>query len=127
MEIWSGFIPDGLLTIVPVSSGIENLKIMGYWSFFILLMFAGMIVQFMLKSRFEKYSKVSFLTLVHWHYQNYTWNYSYLHFQDKSEPVVQLPGWPHCWFCPNYAVCNIEMRWLSFQEVPCTGLPQIFL
>ena len=32
---------------------------MGYWSFFILLMFAGMIVQFMLKSRFEKYSKVS--------------------------------------------------------------------
>lgn len=59
MEIWSGFIPDGLLTIVPVSSGIENLKIMGYWSFFILLMFAGMIVQFMLKSRFEKYSKVS--------------------------------------------------------------------
>ena len=37
----------------------RNLKIMGYWSFFILLMFAGMIVQFMLKSRFEKYSKVS--------------------------------------------------------------------
>lgn len=59
MEIWSGSIPDWLLTIVPVSSGIENLKIMGYWSFFILLMFAGMIVQFMLKSRFEKYSKVS--------------------------------------------------------------------